>query len=890
MDAGVPEHLFVAEKPSLAEAIARAHASQVGATAAKSDGYWAVGNDKVTWLRGHFYELAKPEEYDDRLKRWSLDDLPIIPERWKLVPRGEAGVRQQLGTVRRLLKEASAGAGIIVNAGDAAREGQLLVDEVLQEAGVDPFSPAVKRLWVKSMADKDMAEALRAIFPNADKQNLFKSAVCRQRADWAHGMNMSRLFTILARKGGSDALITVGRVQTPTLKLVVDRDREIENFKPVDHFIPKIKFQHAGGTFEAAWVVPADHPGLDPEGYLIDKKAAEVVAAKVDGRTGAVDAFASQPKSKAPPLPFNLSALQKLCSARFGLTAQETLDVAQSLYEKHKVATYPRSDSQYLPTAILTDEAPQIMKAIAGTEELGRHAQAADMRLRSPAWNDEKVSDHHGIIPTAEFTPAKLNAMSEVERKVFLAIARSFVAQFYPDRTWDAQSVQVSCEGEKFKANGTVEKEPGWTVLYDKDDEEDDEEKSAGLPKMARGDPVKAVGSRVEAKRTQPPKRFTDGTLIDAMTQIHRFVRDPEVKKKLKESSGIGTQATRAAIIENLLYRKFFRREKKKFILSTPVGRDIIDALPQEIADPGLTALWEDALGRVELGEVSIEKFMEAQTRSIAKRIEEAKARGVTVRSAKPQREIKPVEGHGEACPQCGKGKLVTRVVFSGPSKGSSFLACDTWNKDDKTSCDYRAWAKKAPVEPLPEDGKPCPSCGQGKLITRMVQSGDSKGKRFLACDAWRKDDPASCKYTAWPQEERPKVEPLPGDGAQCQKCGKGTMRTRVAKASGKRFLACDNWKKDDKQQSCSNSIWPEDSTAKIPGEGAQCPKCKVGHMRTRRSKAGDLFLACDNWTRESPKCSHMDWSAANEKKPRKASSSGAGRGGSSRLPKPVPR
>lgn len=875
----MPGHLFVAEKPSLAEAIAKARAVELGVSASKGDGFWKVGPDLVSNVIGHFYELAAPQDYDARFEKWTVEDLPIVPEKWRLAPRKEDYVLSQLSKLKKLLAEAKRNSSIIVNAGDAAREGQLLIDEALQENGIDPFAPNVKRLWVKSFAEKDMLAALKGMVPNAEKKTLFSSAVCRQRADWTHGMNLTRLFTILARDGGSSVLVSVGRVQTPTLKLVVDRDREIEAFKPTDHFLPKITFRHANGEFEAEWIIPPDHEGVDAEGRLVDKAVAEKIAAKVNGKTGAVTAYATSPKSKSPPLPFSLSQLQKACSAKLNLTAQQTLDVAQALYEKHKATTYPRSDSQHLPLSILRDEAPGIMKAIAGTAELGEAAKKANMDLKSPAWNDSKVSDHHGIIPTSEFSAAKLAAMSPIERKVFLMIARAFVAQFYPDKRWDAQSAQVACEGERFKATGATVKDPGWTVLYGADDKDDEEEEDGkGLPQMRKDDPVTAHGCRVDSKRTQPPKRFTDGTLIDAMSQIHRFVKDAEVKKKLKESSGIGTEATRAAIIETLLNpRRTYLKRDKKFLISTPTGRDVIDSVPSEIADPGLTALWEDALKRVEGGDLTLEKFMEVQVASLRQRIEAAKTQGVNVRSNKAQRTVRPIEGDGEPCPKCGVGKLATKMVLKGDHQGKKFLSCTNWKKNDPKSCDYRAWPQ-AKIEPLPETGQPCPQCGKGTLQTRAVQSGEHKGKRFLSCDAWRNNDPKSCQYRAWPA--RAVIESLPGDGHACPKCGTGVMVTRQGKASGNRFLACNAWKKGD-PKSCTHAVFPEDTRPKvqpIPGDGEPCTKCGKGKMRTKSTGSGKLFLSCDNWRRnDKTSCDNVDWSYANSQEGPKASRPAAG-------------
>jgi len=820
----LPDHLFIAEKPSLAEAIAKARAEQLGVRASKGSGSWTVGSDAVTWLFGHMYELAKPEDYDAGWKRWEMSTLPIIPEKWKRSPHNDK--RPHLAMIKELISKSKC----VVNVGDAEREGQLLVDELLEEMGWNPFSEKTKRVWVSSFAQKDVIAALNGMFPNRDKQNLSKAAVMRQRADWLHGINMTRLYTILARTSGADMLVSVGRVQSPTLKLVVDRDREIEAFKPTDHYLPSGMFRHENGSFRADWVIPDDHEGLDPSGRLVDKAVAERIAAKIVGKTGKVQSFTSTNKSKQPPLPYSLSALQTDCSRKLGLTAAQTLEVAQSLYEKHKATTYPRSDSRYLPKSILSDEAPGIMTALASTPGLDAIAQKADLRLKSAAWNDSKVSDHHGIIPTSEFDASKLAAMSPVERKVFELIAKAFIAQFYPDFTWKSLVAMLSVEGETFKATGRQVINQGWKVVFgaEDDDEDDEEEAKQVVPNMSKGDSVLVEKSDIASKRTKPPPYFTDGTLIAAMTNIHRFVQDPEVKRRLKESDGIGTEATRASIIETLLHpsRKFLERKGKTKIVSSAAGRSVIDVLPKEVTDPGLTAIWEAQLTKISQGEASDEQFADILIKTLNRLVQRGK--------------------------DCGGVKVA----------GS--------------------------IEPLPGHGDRCPSCGNGQMITRVFAKGENKGKRFLACNAWRKDDPNSCRHAIWPDDKKPNVKPMQGDGEACGKCGKGFMVTRASR-TGKRFLACSAWKKDD-PKSCNNTIW-EDDVAKMPGDGQPCSKCGKGVMRTRSSKTGTRFLACDAWNRDDPNsCKNVIWDdsqpSGGGKKPfrigAKGSSSSAGSGRSS--------
>ncbi len=852
------EHLFIAEKSSLAEEVAKAWGERTGRPAQKQSTHWAVGGDAVTWLSGHMYQQVQPQEYDARYSRWSVEDLPIVPVKWRLVPAKDRDGKpktQRIKEIQALIK----GAAKVVNVGDAGREGQLLVDEVLVEAGRDPFGSDVQRLWVKSLARKDMLQAMSEIGPNAAKRNLYEAAVTRQRADWVHGMNMTRLVTVLAQRSGlaTGKPLSVGRVQTPTLRLVVDRDREVERFKPVDHFLPTGSFVHANGTFKASWVIPPDHDGLDHEGRLVDRAVADRVCAKVAGRSGPVESFDVSKKSKSPPLPYALSNLQKECSAKFGFSVTKTLEVAQKLYEK-KLTTYPRSDSQYLPMAIYTDEAPAILDNLSRGGPFQAMAQGATRSLRSAAWNDAKVSDHHAIIPTTEALPSTIAGLPKEEADVFALIARAFVAQFHPDHLWDATTVVLSVDGERFRGTGRRVTVVGWKAVYGMDaKDEDEEEEGAALPQMVKGDTVTAEAVVNEAKRTKPPSYFTEGTLVDAMKNVHRFVQDGEVKKRLKENAGIGTEATRASIIETIKDRQFVAA-KGKFIVSTPVARDLIDALDPKLKDPALTALWEDQLEKVTQGTLTGEKFMAVLVREVTANVE---ALGnATLRFAGSQ---EPLPGSGEPCPACGKGKLRTQNLTKGEHKGKRFLSCDNYSKEDPASCRFSKWPDdpKRPTVKIDGDGETCPTCGKGKLVTRTIGKGEHKGKSFLSCDAFSKEDPASCRHTQWPQ---PTVEPLPDHGSACPKCGKGKMMTKMVRAGehkGKRFLSCDNYRKDD-PTSCGHSAWPQVKVDPLPGDGDACPACGKGHMRTRKSaKTGDRFLSCDAYKKDDPaSCRHAEW------------------------------
>ena len=760
----------------MAEEVAAARAEQKGVQVNKSGNVLYVGNDAVVGLFGHMYEVAPPEAYNPAFSVWKLDDLPILPDQWKRVPIKSAMTRLQL--VNKLIREAK----VIVNVGDAAREGQLLVDEVLQEAHVDPFGDRVKRMWVRSMSRRDMLAALNEIFPNQEKRHLFNAAFCRQKADWLHGLNLSRCFTLLGRNQGAQDSIAVGRVMTPTLRLVVDRDRAIARFKPVDHYIPGLNIEHVNGSFRVDWV-PDDRVKLDAEGRLLDRDLAQKLVSELTGKAGVIKSFKKSVETKAPPLPFSLSALQVTCSSRLGLTATNTLEVAQKLYERYKATTYPRSDSRYLPTSILSDEVPEIVQNLKKVERFRSAASSANIGLRSAAWNDAKVSDHHAIIPTTEFSASIYSSMSAIERKVFDIIAESFLCQFYPPYKYERQQVQVDVQGAKFEGRGRKVLDAGWRAVVDDAGEEDDTDVGEALPEMSPNDRVLAKSFHVQSKRTQPPAHFTDGTLIQAMTHVHRFVTDPNIKKHLREKDGLGTEATRLAIIEKLVQTGLLVRRKKN-IIATRIGFGVSDYLPDELQDPGMTALWEGALDKIVEGVLADTDFMDAQIKALKKRINEAQNSTRKLTGLVPD----PLDGHGKQCPTCTSGTLVTRVVKKGSFSGKRYLACTG------AECKhFEGLEGYVPPKPLDGEGAPCPSCGHGKLITRAISKGANKGRRFLSCDQYPK-----CTHVV-ADPSAPKVEALAGDGEACKSCKTGVMKTRMAskgKSKGKRFLACSNFPK----------------------------------------------------------------------------------------------
>lgn len=717
--------LFIAEKPSAGRAIADVLA-EGGARVEKARTHLQVGEDTITWCAGHLFELVEAQAYDEKYKLWRLDDLPIIPTTWRRRPKSDK--RDQVKAIAGLLQELGKCRGVVVNAGDAGREGQLIVDEVLEELR---WRGDTLRLWVTSQKSEDMKKALDALRPNSERQGLYMAAVARERADWMFGINLTRAYTVAAREAGADMVLTVGRVQTPTLALVVDRYRQIKNFRATDHFMPVVVAEHMNGSFTVEWIIPDDADGLDPEGRLIDRKVAEAVVRRVSGKPGQVTKYEAKDKSDPPPLPYSLSAL---ITAAKGFTAAQVLAAAQKLYERPQEAlTYPRTSCRHLPESMLQD-APSILASLVRRfPEYEGLVAGADTNLRSAAWNDKKVneSDHHALALTGSFD--SLGSLSPAERRVFDLVAKSYIAQFYPSHRYKAVSVEVSVERDRFRATGKRVMATGWRAIYSKADDGDNPAEDGGaLPEMRNGDPVRIRDAKVEARQTKPPPYFTDQTLVAAMSNIDRYVTNPEIRKRLRDNDGIGTEATRPAIIEGLLQVRngvsLMRRDDKTKLLPTGQGEALIDALPLEVRDPGMTALWEAALDEIANGRAQAGAFLDRLGLVVSARVAKVRDGKLTMPGIKPREKL---PGEGEVCPACGKGTMRGRQVRKkGPSQGSWYLGCDAY-----PDCTHAIFPDRVEVEPLPSDGKPCPKCAGGKLVTRVARKGPRAGQRFLACD-----------------------------------------------------------------------------------------------------------------------------------------------------------
>ena len=608
--------LFLCEKPSQAKDIA----AVLGASR-RGDGCWVGPNATVTWCIGHLLETAPPDAYDERYKRWVLADLPIIPEKWKM--RVKPKTASQFKAVKRLLGEASE----LVIATDADREGEMIARELVEHCR---YRGPIQRLWLSALDDASIRKALAALKPGSETFNLYHSALGRSRADWLIGMNMSRLFTLLGRQSGYQGVLPVGRVQTPTLRLVVDRDRSISDFIPVAYWAIDVQLKHEGQLFTAQW--RADPDTCDDQDRCLNQAHAQQAAAAINSASSArVTTLRTERMREVAPLPFDLGTLQEVCSKKLGLGAQETLDVAQALYETYKVITYPRSDCGYLPQS-QHSEAPSILAALQQADPtLGALAGYLDPQRRSRAWNDAKVSAHHGIIPTV--AAKNLERLSGKHRAVYTLIRARYLAQFLPNHEYDRTQADFDCAGQHLRAVGKQIVEPGWKrALPEALAPAKGREAPAPQPLPIMREGLDCAISAVNLKDlwTQPPKPFTEGDLIKAMKNVAKLVQDPLLKQKLKDTTGIGTEATRAGIIQGLLDRGYLIKNGKALAATAPAF-SLIDAVPRAIADPGTTAIWEQALDMVQSGEMTLDVFVAKQAAWMSKHIERCSALTLTI-------------------------------------------------------------------------------------------------------------------------------------------------------------------------------------------------------------------------------------------------------------------
>lgn len=608
--------LIVAEKPSLARAIA---AAWPNTAFSRQEGYLAGGDITVSWCIGHLLEHAAPDHYDPRYKRWNLGDLPIIPSTWQLEPRKQA--RSQLAVLRRLVKQADS----IIHAGDPDREGQLLVQETLEYLG---WKGPTQRLLINDMNPTAIRKAIGQLRDNREFAPLYAAAQARARADWLYGINLSRAWTLTGQQAGHDGVLSVGRVQTPVLGLVARRDEHIEGFTPVPYYVLSVTFSTARGPCTAFWQ-PQDREALqaqrqaDDQGRILDRRLLEALAPRLHtGAAGRVENAECKARRQSAPLPYSLSTLQVDAARRFGLRAQQTLDCCQALYERYKLITYPRSDCRYLPTTFLPTAARDLTQAVAGDARLTEWQRGCDMSRRSRAFNDGKIGAHHALAPTGR-SPVSLS-LSQAERQVYQLIVRNVLAQFYPDLEFDELSILIAAPldhapAERFLARGRHVRVPGWKPLFSSNAD------APELPRLARGDAVTVEQWHIDDRMTQPPEPFTDASILNAMTHVARYVEDAQVRQTLRDTDGLGTEATRAGIIETLVARGLLVREGKA-IRASRTGRALIAALPDDATRPERTALWEQRLTAIAQQHDAPAPFMAALVDDIRALLQQADA------------------------------------------------------------------------------------------------------------------------------------------------------------------------------------------------------------------------------------------------------------------------
>ena len=597
--------LFIAEKPSLGRAIA----AVLPKPHKKGEGFITAANgDTVSWCIGHLLEQQQPEAYDPAFKKWSHEHLPIIPQQWKLGIKKQTA--KQLGVLRRLVKQAQT----LVHAGDPDREGQLLVDEVINFLGVSGAKKdTIQRCLINDLNPCAVKQSLNKLRSNREFIPLSTSALARSRADWLYGINLTRAYTLQGQKVGYKGVLSVGRVQTPLLGLVVRRDQSIDDFVSKAYYEVWANLEtDQGEAFKARWQ-PSQQCGryLDEQGRNLSEALAQNVAKRVSQQAAEVKLLKREHKKQGPPLPYNLSSLQIDASKAFALSAQQVLDICQGLYERHKLITYPRSDCRYLPLSHFPQAKDVHAAVMANSKHLGEQGRLLgqtqyELSRKSKAWNDTKVDAHHGIIPTQKVS----NSLSGNDAKVYGLICRNYLAQFLAPHEFYGVRVELEIAAGVFVAVANEPIAQGWKCLFVRGAKKDNQDEARQLlPSLRKGQILKSLQAEVLEKHTSAPKAYTDATLLAAMTGISAHVSDPQLRQILRETDGLGTDATRAGIIELLFSRGFLSRAGKT-ITATVTGRSLIEALPDVATYPDMTARWEAQLSAISEGKSQYKKLM----------------------------------------------------------------------------------------------------------------------------------------------------------------------------------------------------------------------------------------------------------------------------------------
>ncbi|ECR3561487.1 DNA topoisomerase III [Campylobacter jejuni] len=636
--------LFIAEKPELGRAIAEG----LDGNYKSGEGYIQKGDNIVTWAFGHILELAKPEEYDEKYKLWKLEDLPLPIKEFKYLPKKES--KKQLKIICDLIHSDKITS--IVNCGDADDEGQILVDEIIQYSKT---SKPVFRVLINDLTPKAVKEEIAKIKSNADFKGMSERGFARSQADWIVGINLTRAYTIMARKNGYEGVLSVGRVQTPILALIVNRDKEFENFKSIDYFSLLGDFNINNNTIKAR---------LKTEDKILDENLAKEIKKSCENQNAKIN-LKIENKKEYPPLPYNLLVLQAECAKLFGFSPDKTLEITQNLREKHKAITYNRSDCQYLPETMF-EQAPNILNIIKenlnSNDEIQALIASSDLTIKSKAFNDANISAHYGIIPTQNKISSQL---TQDELVVYNLIAKRFIIQFFHPREYQTTTINLEVNQRIFTATQNKTTKSGFRSLWQNVDSEEEQENNENdindLSILKNGDIAKCSLIEIEKKQTKPRPYYTMTTLLKDLNSVAKYVSDERIKKLLMEkdkdkkgeSGGIGTPATRSNHIKTLIEREYIEvsKDKKQIIKSTKKGRDLIKLSPKSLITPDMTALWFEQQKMIEISELRREQFLEEITKEVISEIQ---------RIDKNQ-EFKILDNENKPkiqCPQCNKGFL----------------------------------------------------------------------------------------------------------------------------------------------------------------------------------------------------------------------------------------
>ncbi|HED6588121.1 DNA topoisomerase 3 [Campylobacter coli] len=725
--------LFIAEKPELGRAIAEG----LDGNYKSGEGYIQKGDNIVTWAFGHILELAKPEEYDEKYKLWKLEDLPLPIKEFKYLPKKES--KKQLKIICDLIHNDKITS--IVNCGDADDEGQILVDEIVQYSKT---SKPVFRVLINDLTPKAVKEEIAKIKPNADFKGMSERGFARSQADWIVGINLTRAYTIMARKNGYEGVLSVGRVQTPILALIVNRDKEFENFKSIDYFSLLGDFNINNNTIKAR---------LKTEDKILDENLAKEIKKSCENQNAKIN-LKIENKKEYPPLPYNLLVLQAECAKLFGFSPDKTLEITQNLREKHKAITYNRSDCQYLPETMF-EQAPNILNIIKenlnSNDEIQALIASSDLTIKSKAFNDANISAHYGIIPTQNKISSQL---TQDELVVYNLIAKRFIIQFFHPREYQTTTINLEVNQRIFTATQNKTTKSGFRSLWQNVDSEEEQENNENdindLSILKNGDIAKCSLIQIEKKQTKPRPYYTMTTLLKDLNSVAKYVSDERIKKlliekdkdKKGESGGIGTPATRSNHIKTLIEREYIEvsKDKKQIIKSTKKGRDLIKLSPKSLITPDMTALWFEQQKMIEISELRREQFLEEITKEVISEIQ---------RIDKNQ-EFKILDNENKPkiqCPQCNKGFLTKRKGKYGNFWGCSeyMEGCKAIYPDNKGTPNFET--KQASNDTTHK----CPQCNKGFLQRIKSKNGNSW---WWGCSEFKQ----GCKAMYYDDNGKPKI------------------------------------------------------------------------------------------------------------------------------------